>query len=53
MGWPGVLCRGSYKTPPAQEDIVLISNCDIENHIIDNGRWVIINGNVYDIEKYE
>ncbi|KFB50142.1 hypothetical protein ZHAS_00018200 [Anopheles sinensis] len=53
MGWPGIICRGTAKAPPVQEEAVLIRRSDIDNHIRDGGSWVIINGNVYDVKDYQ
>ena len=38
---------------PIQEDIPLIRKCDIENHVLDGGNWIIFNGNVYDVKDYQ
>ncbi|XP_039436955.1 probable E3 ubiquitin-protein ligase HERC2 isoform X1 [Culex pipiens pallens] len=53
MGWPGIICRGTAKSPPVQEETLLIRRSDIENHCADGGNWVIINGNVYDVADYQ
>uniref|UniRef100_A0A182IU73 HECT-type E3 ubiquitin transferase n=1 Tax=Anopheles atroparvus TaxID=41427 RepID=A0A182IU73_ANOAO len=53
MGWPGIICRGTAKAVPVQEEAVLIRRSDIDNHIRDGGCWVIINGNVYDVKDYQ
>ena len=53
MGWPGIICRGSnQKTYNVQEEVLLIRKCDLENHIIDGGFWIIISGCVYDVKDY-
>ncbi|XP_053679051.1 probable E3 ubiquitin-protein ligase HERC2 [Anopheles nili] len=52
MGWPGIICRGTAKAIPVQEEPVLIRRSDIDNHIRDGGSWVVINGNVYDVKDY-
>lgn len=51
MGWPGIICRGSSKDKP--EEAMTIRPSDFENHILDNGKWIIINGFVYDINEYQ
>lgn len=53
MSWPAIICRGSQKTSPVEEESCLITKSDLENHILDNGKWVIINGIVYDIQNYQ
>ncbi|XP_065082582.1 probable E3 ubiquitin-protein ligase HERC2 [Ochlerotatus camptorhynchus] len=53
MGWPGIICRGTAKAAPVQEETLLIRRSDIENHCSDGGNWVIINGNVYDVKDYQ
>lgn len=53
MGWPGIICRGSSKVTQSSEESVLIRPADFDNHIIDNGKWIIINGFVYDIQDYQ
>lgn len=53
MSWPAIICRGSQKTPPPQEEVTLIRKCDLENHILDGGRWIIINGSVFDVQDYQ
>jgi E3 ubiquitin-protein ligase HERC2 len=53
MGWPGIICRGVQKPRPQPEEVLLIRKSDIENHILDGGRWIIINGNVYDVKDYQ
>ncbi|XP_055600343.1 probable E3 ubiquitin-protein ligase HERC2 isoform X2 [Uranotaenia lowii] len=52
MGWPGIICRGTAKSVPVQEETLLIRQADIDNHCADGGNWVIINGNVYDVKDY-
>lgn len=53
LGWPGIICRGSSKIMQSSEDSMLIRPVDLENHIADNGKWIVINGFVYDIEDYQ
>ncbi|XP_058465564.1 probable E3 ubiquitin-protein ligase HERC2 [Malaya genurostris] len=53
MGWPGIICRGTTKATPVQEETLLIRRSDIDNHCSDGGNWVVINGNVYDISDYQ
>ncbi|XP_058836150.1 probable E3 ubiquitin-protein ligase HERC2 isoform X2 [Topomyia yanbarensis] len=52
MGWPGIICRGTAKAAPVQEETLLVRRSDIDNHVSDGGNWVIINGNVYDVSDY-
>lgn len=53
LGWPGIICRGSSKTSYCNEESTLIRPADLENHIADNGKWIVMNGFVYDIEDYQ
>lgn len=54
LGWPGIICRGgSSKTSQCNEESTLIRQCDLENHIADNGKWIVMNGFVYDLEDYQ
>lgn len=53
MGWPGIICRGSSKISQSNEDSTLIRVADLENHIADGGKWIILNGFVYDIQDYQ
>lgn len=53
MGWPGIICRGSSKISQSNEDSMLIRVADLENHITDGGKWIILNGFVYDIQDYQ
>lgn len=53
LGWPGIICRGSSKMAQCNEESMLIRQSDLENHIQDNGKWIIMNGFVYDIEDYQ
>lgn len=53
MGWPGIICRGSAKFSQSQEDAQLIRPSDFENHIIDDGKWIILNGFVYDLSDFQ
>lgn len=53
MGWPAIFCRGSPKLVSAQDDAVVIRQCDIENHILSGGKWIVISGHVYDVEGYQ
>lgn len=54
MGWPGIICRGSSKISQSnEEDSTLIRIVDFENHITDGGKWIILNGFVYDIQDYQ
>lgn len=53
LGWPGIICRGSSKLSQCNEESTLIRPSDLENHIADNGKWIVMNGFVYDIEDYQ
>lgn len=53
MGWPAIICRGAPKTIPSVEESSLIRHSDLENHVFDGGRWIIINGYVYDVQDYQ
>lgn len=51
MGWPGVI-SGQQKPSFKPDEAVLLRKSDIDNHILDDGKWVIINGSVYDVKDY-
>lgn len=53
LGWPGIICRGSSKMSQCNEESTLIRQSDLENHIADNGKWIVMNGFVYDIDDYQ
>lgn len=54
LGWPGIICRGSLsKMSQCNEESTLIRQSDLENHIADNGKWIVMNGFVYDIDNYQ
>lgn len=53
LGWPGIICRGAHKSQPIQEEQNLMRKSDIENNLLDGGKLIILNGNVYDIQSYE
>lgn len=53
MGWPAIFCRGSQKPVSIQDDAPLIRQCDVENHILSGGKWIILSGHVYDVEAYQ
>lgn len=53
LGWPGIICRGSLKLSQCHEESTLIRPSDLENHNADNGKWIVMNGFVYDIEDYQ
>lgn len=53
MGWPGIICREQSKTSQSIEESMLIRLSDLENHIADNGKWIVMNGFVYDIQDYQ
>lgn len=52
MGWPAIICRGSQKPISIQDDVPLMRQCDIENHIVDGGKWIVISGYVHDVSEY-
>lgn len=54
LGWPGVICRGGQQkqTTIIQDEVTIIRKSDIENHVLDEGKWIILNGSVYDIKNY-
>lgn len=54
MGWPGVICRGQQKPSGVNthDDVTLIRKSDVENQILDEGKWIIVNGSVYDVKNY-
>lgn len=53
MGWPGIISRGTSQKPYSmQEEVLLIRKSDLENHILDGGCWIIINGLVFDVKDY-
>lgn len=53
MGWPGIICRGSAKATQSVEEATLIRQSDLENHIEDNGKWIVMNGFVYDVQDFQ
>ncbi|XP_037823677.1 probable E3 ubiquitin-protein ligase HERC2 [Lucilia sericata] len=56
LGWPGIICRGNLKnttTNTQPEELMLIRKHDFENHILDGGKWIIINGYVCDLNDYQ
>ncbi|XP_054728194.1 probable E3 ubiquitin-protein ligase HERC2 [Anastrepha obliqua] len=55
MGWPGIICRGNQKGANMQpmDDVNLIRKNDFENHILDGGKWIILNGYVCDVSDYQ
>lgn len=54
MGWQGIISRGmTNKTyNNVQEELLLLRKSDLENHIIDGGSWIVINGIVYDVKDF-
>lgn len=54
LGWPAIVSRGAQKTSAAvaPEDTVLLRQSDVDNHVADGGRWIIMNGYVYDVQEY-
>lgn len=52
MGWPGIICRGTVKSVAIPEEPHIVRKSDLENHLIDGGKWIIINGYVYDVKDY-
>ncbi|CAH1964040.1 unnamed protein product [Acanthoscelides obtectus] len=51
--WPGVTqVRPSNGTQKSHDDLPLIRKADLENHNLDGGKWVVINGKVYDIQDF-
>lgn len=53
MGWPGIICRNPNIPVQSDEETILIRQSDLENHILDEGKWILINGFVYDIADYQ
>lgn len=53
MGWPAIICRGAQKTMSVHEESMLVRQSDLDNHILDGGRWIILNGFVYDVQDYQ
>lgn len=57
LGWPGIICRGNFKTSTISsaqpEELMLIRKNDFENHLLDGGKWIILNGYVCDINDYQ
>lgn len=64
MGWPGIVCRGggggsgqktsSMQMQPADDaSLLLVRQSDFDNHILDGGRWIILNGIVYDVQDFQ
>ena len=59
MSWPG---SAKYKSHTSQHrrdteqtcnnDVTLIRKADLENHNKDGGQWIVIGGQVYDIEDF-
>lgn len=53
MGWPAIICRGAQKTMTQPEESMLVRQSDMDNHVLDGGRWIILNGFVYDVQDYQ
>lgn len=53
MGWPGIICRNSNIPFQTDEETILVRQSDLENHILDDGKWILLNGFVYDIADYQ
>lgn len=53
MGWPGIICRNPNIPYQMDEETILIRQCDVENHILDGGKWILLNGFVYDVAEYQ
>lgn len=53
MGWPAIICRGTHKSTQMPEESMLVRQSDMDNHILDGGRWIILNGFVYDVQDYQ
>merc|ERR1712079_361551 len=59
MSWPG---SAKYKSQTNQSrrdteqgcnnDVTLMRKADLENHNKDGGQWIVIGGQVYDIEDF-
>lgn len=55
LGWPGIICRGNHKNTTSTtqpEELTLIRKHDFENHILDGGKWILLNGYVCDLSDY-
>lgn len=60
MAWPGILCRSAVQKGQQvntqvqqKKEVLQLRKCDLENHILDNGQWIIINSAVYDVANYQ
>lgn len=61
LGWPAIICRGSAhqrgstaatKETAAAEETTLYRQSDVDNHVADGGKWIIVNGFVCDVQDY-
>ncbi|KAH8340486.1 hypothetical protein KR067_012484, partial [Drosophila pandora] len=55
MGWPGIICRGGPKNggpPPADPETHYVRRADMENHLLDGSRCIILAGYVCDLSGF-
>lgn len=61
MAWPGILCRSAVQrgqtvtngSQQQKKEVLQLRKCDLENHNLDNGQWIVINAAVYDVANYQ
>ena len=52
MSWPKDKYKHIKDACPGQVDLPVIREADLENHNKDGGQWIVIQGQVYDIEDF-
>uniref|UniRef100_T1IYS2 HECT-type E3 ubiquitin transferase n=1 Tax=Strigamia maritima TaxID=126957 RepID=T1IYS2_STRMM len=54
MSWPGMFhySNSSINILKPNEDLAIIRKADVENHNKDGGLWIVIHGNVYDVQDF-
>ncbi|XP_043274810.1 E3 ubiquitin-protein ligase HERC2 isoform X2 [Venturia canescens] len=50
LSWPGIIAPQQSTKVPLSEEPTLIRWADLENHNRDGGLWIVVNGNVYDVQ---
>lgn len=52
LSWPGIVCRSASKWLSSAKKDRIIRKDDFENHVLDGGQWIVIDGNVYDVDNF-